>query len=65
MGQLPEEFEGILTDEFNRLRGRILGLIESWGLDERQENGAKNTFKSLSYDAQARIVEVIEDHWEE
>ena len=57
---MNEELEGIIADEFNRMRGRILGLIESWNLPERQENGAKNTFKSLSYDAQARIVELIE-----
>jgi hypothetical protein len=57
---LNEEFEGILEDEFNRMRGRILGLIESWGLPERQEKGAKNTFKTLSYDAEARITSAIE-----
>lgn len=58
---MNEEVEGIIQDEFNRLRGRMLGLIESWGLPERQEQGAKNTLKTLSYDAQARIVEVLDD----
>lgn len=57
---MNEEFEGLIQDEFNRLRGRILGLIESWGLPERQEAGCKNTFKSLSYDAQESITETIE-----
>jgi hypothetical protein len=57
---MSEELEGIIADEFNRLRGRMLGLIESWGLPEKQENGAKQTLKSLSYDAQASIAEVIE-----
>jgi hypothetical protein len=59
---MNEELEGIIQDEFNRLRGRILGLIESWGLEQRQESGAKNTFKSLSYDAQARILELIDEN---
>lgn len=56
---MNEEIEGAVIDEFNRLRGRILGLIESWGLPERQENGAKLTFKSLSYDSQARLIELL------
>ena len=58
---MNEEQEGIVVDEFNRLRGRILGLIESWGLPEKQERGCKNTFKTLSYDAQAKILETLED----
>jgi hypothetical protein len=62
--QLSEEFEGLLNDEFNRLRGRILGLIESWGLPATQERGAKATFKSLSYDAQKAIIEHIEANCE-
>jgi hypothetical protein len=49
----------IVAEEFNRLRGRLLGLIESWGLPDKQESGAKNTLKSLSYDAQARISELL------
>ena len=57
---MNEEFEGLIQEEFNRLRGRILGLIESWGLPERQENGAKQTFKQLSYDAQKAIEEHID-----
>lgn len=59
---MNEELEGILNDEFNRLRGRILGLIESWGLPASQERGAKSTFKSLSYDAQAAIIEAVQEN---
>lgn len=51
--------EKTVADEFNSMRGRILGLIESWGLPERQETGCKNTFKSLTYDAEARIKELV------
>jgi hypothetical protein len=53
--------EQVLADEFNTLRGRILGLIESWGLPERQENGCKSTFKSLTYDSQSRISDLLSD----
>lgn len=55
------DLDKLLADEFNTLRGRILGLIESWGLPERQENGCKATFKSLTYDSQARISELLEE----
>lgn len=54
-------FEQEIAAEFNTLRGRILGLIESWGLPEKQENGCKATFKSLTYDAQANIAELFEE----
>lgn len=58
-----EDIEGVITDSlaknFDRLRGRFLGLIESWGLEERHETGAKSTFKSLSYDMQEAIADDI------
>lgn len=50
-----------VASEFNTLRGRVLGLIESWGLPERQEAGCKATFKSLTYDAEARIKDLVSD----
>jgi hypothetical protein len=50
-----------ISSEFNTLRGRILGLIESWGLPERQEKGCKSTFKTLTYDAEGRIKELLDD----
>ena len=53
----PEEQ---IAKEFNTLRGRILGLIESWGLPARQESGCKSTFKSLTYDAEKAIRELVE-----
>lgn len=55
------EVEGVVTEEMNRLRGRLCGLIESWGLPEKQERGAINTLKSLSYDAQKTITEAVKD----
>lgn len=56
MSQTAEE---TVSSEFNTLRGRILGLIESWGLPERQEAGCKATFKSMTYDAEARVKELV------
>lgn len=50
-----------IASEFNTIRGRILGLIESWGLPETQERGCKSTFKSLTYDAEAAIKALVED----
>lgn len=51
--------EATVSEEMNRLRGRLCGLIESWGLPEKQERGAINTLKSLSYDAQKAITETL------
>lgn len=57
---MPDQ-EAVVTEEFNRLRGRLCGLIESWGLADKQERGAINTLKSLSYDAQKAITESLRD----
>lgn len=57
--KMHNESEEAIVKEFNNLRGRILGLIESWGLPESQERGAKSTFKSLTYDAQKRVTDLV------
>lgn len=49
----------VIAEEFNRIRGKLCGLIESWGLPERQERGAVGTFKALSYDAEARVKRAV------
>lgn len=55
--------ETLIREEMNRLRGRLAGLIESWGLPERQERGCINTMKSLSYDSEKVFVEtMVEPH---
>jgi hypothetical protein len=56
---VPETPEDLVVEEFNRIRGRLCGLIESWGLPEKQERGAIQTLKSLTYDSQKAITEVI------
>jgi hypothetical protein len=52
--------EAQVSEEFNRMRGRVLGLIESWGLPEKQESGMKQIFKSLTYDSEAVVKELVE-----
>ena len=49
----------VIEDTMNRLRGRCCGLIESWGLPEKQERGMIQSLKSLSYDAQKEITDSI------
>ena len=51
--------EALIREEFNRLRGRMCGLIESWGLPDKQERGAITTLKSLSYDSEKVITELV------
>lgn len=55
-----EDKSQVVSDEFNRLRGRLCGLIESWGVPERQERGMIQTLKSLTYDAEATIKSLVE-----
>lgn len=49
----------------DNLRGRILGLIESWGLEGRQERAIKSTFKALTYDLQAKVNDEIREELED
>lgn len=50
-----------LSDELNRLRGRLCGLVESWGLDERRERSMITTLKSLTYDSEKVLKEILEE----
>lgn len=47
--------------EFNRLRGRLCGLVESWGLDEKQERAMIGTLKALTYDSEKVVKQLLED----
>lgn len=53
--------EEVVTDSFNRMRGRCCGLVESWGLDEKRERAMIQTLKSLTYDAQKEVMELLEN----
>lgn len=50
--------EDSIHAEMNRLRGRLCGLIESWGLDDRRESACKQTLKTLTYDSEKLLVEL-------
>lgn len=58
---MTPELEQALTQEFNTLRGRVCGFLEAIGLPEKQERGAIQTFKSLTYDSQKAITELLRD----
>lgn len=53
--------EALIREEFNRMRGRLCGLIESFGLPDKQERGCINTLKSLSYDSEKVITELVSE----
>lgn len=58
---MSDDGAALVAAEFNRLRGRLLGLIESWGVPERQEQGMKQTLKSLTYDSEKIIKDLVEN----
>ena len=51
--------EQAVADEYNRLRGRLCGLVESWGLDTKRERAMISTLKSLTYDSEATVKELV------
>lgn len=51
--------EQAVADEYNRLRGRLCGLVESWGLPEKRERAMISTLKSLTYDSEAVVKELV------
>lgn len=55
------EIEKTIHAEMNRLRGRLCGLIESWGLDEKRETACKQTLKTLTYDSEKLLIDLIND----
>lgn len=50
----------VVSTEMNRLRGRLAGLVESWGLDDKRERAMIATLKSLSYDSERVLKELVE-----
>lgn len=55
----PEDVEREVVVYANRFRGRMCGLIESFGLPERQEKAALQTLKSLSYDEEKELRKLV------
>jgi hypothetical protein len=50
-----------MREHMNRLRGRLFGAIESWGLPEQQQNACKGLVRTLTYDLQADIEETLKN----
>lgn len=55
--KLPPDQQVVV--EFNRVRGRLCGLIESWDLGEKRERAMIQTLKSLTYDGEKLVKEAI------
>lgn len=49
----------VVADEFNRIRGRLCGQIESWGLGDKRERAMISTLKSLTYDFEAIVKTLV------
>jgi hypothetical protein len=58
---LDDDPETVVHKEMNRLRGRLCGLIESWGLGDRRERGAIATLKTLTYDSEKLFVDMLNE----
>ena len=43
----------------NRLRGRMIGLVESWGMDEKRERAMIQTIKGTSYDNEEELKRTL------
>jgi hypothetical protein len=56
---MEEGRDAALAAEFNRIRGRLCGLIESWDLGEKRERAMIGTLKALTYDAEAKVKEIV------
>jgi hypothetical protein len=50
----------VLAEEMDRLRGRVLGMVEAVGFNPQQERGIKSVIKSLTYDSQAALAEILD-----
>jgi len=59
LGVSPRE---IVVRELNSMRGRLLAVIESIGLENKQqEESIKSLIRNLSFQNQAVILKVVED----
>lgn len=51
------ELERRLARDFDRLRARLFNLFEAMGLPPERTKAAKELVRSLTYDAQAALIE--------
>lgn len=57
-----EEARAVLTQELNRMRGRLCTAIESFGLPHTQERSCVSIIKLLSYDTQRQVEMALRGH---
>lgn len=57
-----QEFEEKFARDYDRLRGMMLGMLESFNLEPKHERAAVSTFKSFSYDRQKDQLELIKGY---
>lgn len=57
--QESDELTALLVKTQNRLRGRLAGLIESFGFDQKREAAMITTLKSITYDNERELVEAL------
>jgi len=50
----------VAVKEFNSLRGRLCTVIESAGLEKKQERALITLIKNISYQNQAVVAELID-----
>ena len=48
-----------ITKTQNRLRGRLCGLVESWGMDARRESAMIQTIKATTYDNERDLKDAL------
>lgn len=53
------ELERDLARDFDRVRGRLMALVESMGLEDEQTAGAKSLIKTLTYQSQRELYETL------
>lgn len=53
------EHERQIARDFDRLRGRLLGLIDVADLDYEQSRPMKELVKSLTYTSQAELIRTV------
>jgi hypothetical protein len=58
-GRREFDSAGVVSQEMNRLRGRLAGLVESWDVGERRERAMIATMKSLTYDSERLLKELV------
>lgn len=56
----PISAREVVVREFNSLRGRLLTIIESANLPQKQEKALTTLIKNVSFQNQAAIVDLVE-----